>query len=536
MRIELILLGCCLVACTALAREVSSTISQVTVYNSMALLQREVKLQLNAGENRIEIGHLPTALMDESVHIRLGDEGQVQISDVKVERWFLEKAEELQVKKIEEQIAALDLQDLQADNEIKALKSQEKFLTSIQVAADAKASQELLQAKMDVASWSSTLTFLRKNLTTVYNEITELELQRKQLDNKREALKKQLQQVQSARPKEEKSIQLLLQSKTALSTGLTVAYLVRDVAWSPTYELRALPAQDQVEMVYSAEVQQKTGEEWADVSLSLSTATPAFGAQAPELQPWYLNIYKPEPVMRMSKAAAAPQGRVAEEAALYSVQDAIEPSVVEAKGASVHFVIAGKRTISSGDEPTKVLIRRQVFPAALSCLTIPKMSQHAYLQGSFENSSEYPLIAGPAVTYVDGDYVGKSRLQNKAVGEKVELSLGIDPNIKIKHELVKRFERNKGMISKKTEIEYVYKITCENYRSKAAVITVQDQAPISRNEDVEVSDVKLTPNANEWNKETGKLIWNLSVAPKEKKEILISFVVSHPRDAVISGL
>jgi len=218
MRIELILLGCCLVACTALAREVSSTISQVTVYNSMALLQREVKLQLNAGENRIEIGHLPTALMDESVHIRLGDEGQVQISDVKVERWFLEKAEELQVKKIEEQIAALDLQDLQADNEIKALKSQEKFLTSIQVAADAKASQELLQAKMDVASWSSTLTFLRKNLTTVYNEITELELQRKQLDNKREALKKQLQQVQSARPKEEKSIQLLLQSKTALST------------------------------------------------------------------------------------------------------------------------------------------------------------------------------------------------------------------------------------------------------------------------------------------------------------------------------
>jgi len=98
MRIELILLGCCLVACTALAREVSSTISQVTVYNSMALLQREVKLQLNAGENRIEIGHLPTALMDESVHIRLGDEGQVQISDVKVERWFLEKAEELQVK------------------------------------------------------------------------------------------------------------------------------------------------------------------------------------------------------------------------------------------------------------------------------------------------------------------------------------------------------------------------------------------------------------------------------------------------------
>jgi uncharacterized protein (TIGR02231 family) len=405
------------------------------------------------------------------------------------------------------------------------------------VAADAKSSQELLQGKMDATTWTTTLIFLRKNLTEVYNNISEMEWKRKEIDNKREALTKQLQQVQSARPKEEKSIQLVLQCKSSLSTELTVAYLLQEVYWSPTYELRALPAKDEVEMVYSAQVHQKTGEDWSAVALNLSTATPAIGAQAPELQPWYLNLVKPQPV-RMMKAAAAPQMQMAQE--VESMADmalgAPAPSYVESKGASVNFALTGKRDLPSGEDPTKVLIYRHTFPAVISYLTIPKLSSFAYLKGRFENNSEYPLISGSAMTYVDGDYVGKSSLENKAVGEKVELSLGIDPNIKIKHELVKRFERNKGMLSKKTEVEYTYKITCENYHSKTMELQVNDQVPISRNNDVEISDIKLTPEPSEWNKESGKVGWKVEIKTKEKKEILINFLVSYPRDGIISGL
>ncbi len=538
MKMEWILLGCCLPAFALMAREVSSVITDVTIYNNMALLQRQVKVNLAAGENLIEIAHLPTALMDESVHIRLSDETQVQIQDVKVERWFLEKPEEVQTKKLEEQIAELDRQDKQYENEIKALKNQEKFLVSIQVASDAKTSQELLQGKMDATILSNTMTFLRKNLTEVYNSVSDLEFKRKDLDGKREALKKQLQQVQSSKPKEEKSIQLILQARSALSTEVSIAYLLQDVYWSPTYELRALPAKDQVEMVYSAEVHQKTGEDWSGISLHLSTAAPAIGAQAPELQPWYLNLYRPRPMRAMAKAAeAAPQAvMMAVDEAQASAGYAPAPSIVESKGLSVNFNISGKRDLPSGEDATKVLIHRRIFPAALSYLTIPKLGTNAYLKGTFENSSEYPFISGTALTYVDGDYVGKSELQNKAVGEKVELSLGIDPNLKIKHEQIKRFERNKGMISKKTEVEFLYKITMENYHPKSILLQVEDQAPISRNEEIEVSDIKLTPEPAEWNKESGKLTWKTEIKSKEKKEILIGFVISYPRESIVSGL
>lgn len=537
MKMEWILLFCCLWFGMALAREVDSKISDVTVYGNMAMIQRSVTVPLQVGMNYLQIGHLPTALIDESMHIRLSNENQVTIQDVKVERWFLEKAGEMVTKKIEAQLEALEREDKGLDNELKALKSQEKFLASIQVAADAKSSQELLAGKMDPATWTSTLTFLKKNLTEVYNQMTDLEFRKKELDNKKEALKKQLQQVQSARPREEKAVELSLQARTALSVDVTLTYLMHDVSWSPTYELRGLPAEDKVELVYSAEVRQKSGEDWQGVHLVLSTALPAMGAQAPELQPWYLYVNKPQP--RMMKAAMAPQLQMAQDAvamAVPEVEAPPAPSVVEAKGVSANFAISGKRDIPSSDDATKVLVQRHVFPAQMSYLTIPKLSQHAFLKAAFENNSDYPLIAGSAMTYVDGDYVGKSVLQNRAVGEKLELSLGVDANIKIKYELVKRYERNKGMLSKKTELEYVYKITCENYRNRQTTLQILDQVPISRNEDVEVSDVRLNPEPAEWNKENGKLTWNVELKPKEKREITIDFLVSYPRDAMVNGI
>jgi uncharacterized protein (TIGR02231 family) len=538
MKMELILLCCCLWFGVALAKEWDSKITDVTVYGNMAMIQRSVTLNLQAGENRLAIGHLPATLIDESMHIRLSNEAQVSIQDVKVERWFLEKAEELVSKKIEEQLNALDREDKNLDNEIKALKSQEKFLASIQVAADTKSSQELLAGKMDAATWTSTLTFLKKNLNEVYDQMTDVELKKKELEGKREVLKKQLQQVQSARPKEEKAVELILQARSPLSVEVVLSYLMHDVSWSPTYELRGLPQEDKVELVYSAEVRQKSGEDWQGVNLVLSTATPALGAQAPELQPWYIYLHKLQPA-RMMKGAMEQQMQLMRDATVAAAPAAEAPpppSVVETKGASAIFAISGKRDVPSSEEATKVLVQRHIFPAQMSYLTIPKLSAHAYLKAVFENNSEYPLIAGSAMTYVDGDYVGKSALENKSVGEKLELSLGVDANIKIKYELIKRFERNKGMLSKKTELEYVYKVTCENYRNKPTTLQILDQVPISRNEDVEVSDVKLQPEPAEWNKENGKLTWNIELKPKEKRELTIGFLVSYPRDGIINGL
>lgn len=522
-------------ATTLVAAEIDSRIDQVTVYPNMAMVQRQAKVRLEPGENLVELAHLSPMLIDESVFAKLIDAKDAQLQDVNVERWFLEKPEEGIIKKLEDQITEVEKEDKRVENEMKALAAQEKFLTSIQVSMAENASKELMLGKVNAPGWTTTLDYIGTNLGKVYGSISDMEFNRDELKSTKEALQKQLLQVKTAKPKEEKSITLTVHAKNAGSVQLVVAYLVTEVTWWPSYDVRALPADGAVEVVYSGHIRQKTGEEWQGVNLALSTAAPARGAEAPELKPWDLRIYVPRP---MVTRAAAPQmmmkaSGVAEAALDYAPAPAAE---AETKGVSVVFNIAGAKDVPSSEDPTKVLILRQPFKATMSYLTVPKLSPFAYLRGTFTNESAFPLLPGDAMVYVDGDYVGRVHLQNLAPAEEVELSLGIDENIKVERELVKKFERNKGLVNKKTELEYDYKITVENYKSKNVTLQVLDQLPRPLHESISMDEVQLVPEVKEMNKQTNELKWVIDLKPKEKKELTIHFTISYPRDANVSGL
>ena len=72
---------------------------------------------------------------------------------------------------------------------------------------------------------------------------------------------------------------------------------VTNASWTPKYDIRAQvndPARDPyVQMLYKASISQSTGEDWKDVSLTLSTASPVTAASIPELRP--IRIAPPAP-------------------------------------------------------------------------------------------------------------------------------------------------------------------------------------------------------------------------------------------------
>ncbi len=519
------------------AAELETKITTVTLYPSMAMVTREGDVQLRAGENEITIPNLPAILVDESVRLKLGDDEGVQIRNVRTDKWFLEKPEEQKIKQLQQQIEEVGQQIVQSQNEIQVLRTKEKFLISIQVASGQQSSQALASGKMDAASWAATLDFLGKNLSGVYTGIAEMEAKIQELKNKKEALQKQLEQVQNATPKQAKSVSFVLQAQKSQTEHLTFEYLLDEVSWMPNYEMRALPMTEKVELRYRASVRQLTGEVWEDVNLILSTASPARGAQAPELHPWDVSLLKivlHKRQMESSTAyAAVPELSVVEPTLAAAAQ---EVSQAEVKGVSVAFNVAGKWNIPSGQDPVQVDIMNRTLPVKLSYVTIPKLSPFAYLRGLFVNSTDYPLLNGPSAVFVDGDYVGLVSLKSIAPGEEVDLSLGVDEGIKVKQELVKKFERTKGVLSKKEEIEYHFKITLESFKSKPIAIQIKDQVPRSLNEAITVEDVRIVPEPKEWNKDSGELKWEMNLEPKKKTEITIQFVVSYPRGERVIGL
>ena len=71
---------------------------------------------------------------------------------------------------------------------------------------------------------------------------------------------------------------------------LSLKYIVSGASWTPQYDLRATIPSDEknkpsVHLHYRASIAQTTGEDWTDVNLSLSTATPIRASEIPSLKP-----------------------------------------------------------------------------------------------------------------------------------------------------------------------------------------------------------------------------------------------------------
>ena len=96
---------------------------------------------------------------------------------------------------------------------------------------------------------------------------------------------------------------------TAGDLEIELTYVVQNARWQPLYDLRLAGAN--LEVTYLAQVAQNTGEEWGDVSLTLSTAQPALALLIPELEPWYIQPRMPPVTMQAARAkSAGPSGTV----------------------------------------------------------------------------------------------------------------------------------------------------------------------------------------------------------------------------------
>jgi hypothetical protein len=63
---------------------------------------------------------------------------------------------------------------------------------------------------------------------------------------------------------------------------------------------------------------------------------------------------------------------------------------------------------------------------------------------------------------------------------------------------------------------------------------VEDQIPISQDSRIEVETEEL--QGADYNKETGKLIWRLTLQPLDNKELTLKYNVKYPKGKNIQGL
>jgi len=346
-----------------------------------------------------------------------------------------------------------------------------------------------------------------------------------------------------------------VEARAETEAEIDLSYHVSHASWRPLYDL--VLDGDRLNVSYLAEVTQRSGEDWPEVPLVLSTTRQGRSQTLPELSPWYIGRPQPPqaPAPAMLRASSmayesaggepAPdepgdgqpaRGRVFAAAARKAKPPArmleAEPVGGES-GAGLSYAVARPLAVPGDGGPHKTLVAGFDADAVLDYLTVPVLAPEAYLRATVTNGALL-LLPGRARIFHAQQFVGETQLDTVAPGEEFEVQLGVDDQIKVERKLRRR-STSKALLGGTRTIDIGYEITVENHRERAVTVSVHDHIPVSTDGDIKVRTRETIPPPAE-SDDLGELTWQLALAPRESAAIRHRFTVEHPAQVAVTGL
>ncbi|MHB2165781.1 mucoidy inhibitor MuiA family protein [Alsobacter sp. R-9] len=531
-------------AVSAAEIEAESRIEAVTVFPDGASVVRAVPLRVPAGSHTIVLRGLAGTVDPASIRVEGQGSARLAIGSVDV-RAVPGDAQPAVDPALEKRITARrqDRDRLQAriDSADAKRVAIEKFA---ETGGGTPKDGPPLPVDRLVAAWDAVGDALEK----VNAQLVDLRIKAKELDDEIEAL-------EQARPKPvpgrapKRDVTIALESPVDAEAALKVTYRVAGARWTPVYDVRldtgARDRKPSLDVVRRAQVAQTTGEDWADVALTVSTVQTARGTQAPELREQTLSLFDPAELARRNEVRAKSQREIARAAPLAAAApparmdlsaepEAIAETTAEAVtgGFQAAFRVPGKATLSAdGTQRTYALATRTLDPA-LVVKTAPVLDDTAYLEASFTLEDDVPLLAGPVTLQRDGVYVGRGRLQAKAPGERIDLGFGADDKVKVTRVPLKRQASDPGWIGNTRSDVRAFRTTVRNLHDTPLRIVVVDQTPVSENASVTVEPLSgmTAPTEKTFGDQRGVVAWSYDYKPGEQREIQHGYKIAWPAD------
>lgn len=518
--------------------EAASKVDTVTVYPDGASVTRVAIVELPTGASTIVLKGLPATIDPASLRVAGKATGPLSIGSVETRaapgnpRPVIDAALEEKIKALREK------------RDIAAARMEASERTRGMIRRYSEASPEKLSPDgkaMDATNWPAAWAAINEQLTKVNEDIRVLSAQLREIDGEIAALER-------ARPQLPRpgapvvDVTIALEAGAASRAELAVTYRVAGASWRPLYDARldtgGKDKKPSLELVRRAAVTQRTGEPWKDVTLIVSTVRVARGAGAPELLTSRVLLRPPPPPLadyrreRAAPTAGAPQSAPAPEPKVADTPVVEQQAQVQGGAFQASFGVPGRVTIPEDGAAKTFRISGATVAPQLLIKTVPVLNPTAYLQASFTNEEEAPLLPGAVNIHRDGTFVGQSALPLVAQGDKVELSFGADDQVKVTRVPVARRQAEPGFLGSSRTDTVEFKTVVKNLHTFPIKITVVDRVPISEVNTitVEMLDTTTKPTEPTVDDRRGVMAWTYEYAAGEQKEIRLAYRVKWPSD------
>lgn len=529
--------------------DVRSVVDAVTVYPDGATVTRLISVDLPAGDTTLIAKDFPPGLDPSSLRIEGEGAAAVTIGAIDArpprieQRPVIAPEIERRVETLRDERQALD-DRIASETARKAFA--QRFASSVPTGLGEKGEARPL------TEWRAAFAAVAEETAAADNAIREARQRQREIDRELARLDAQL----KVNPPRKMEVRVDLAAQATARATFRVSYTVRGARWAPLYDARldsgSRERKPALELVRRAEIVQQTGEDWSDVALSVSTVRTAKGGSAPELSSLvvrypsapprpvaraaepYLQQYAPEIAggLRVDQPASSPQ--LAD--AVAKAREAREAdAVMEMGGYQVVFRVPGRISVVANDGAKAFRIATGKIAPELLTRAAPVVDETAFLEASFKQADEAPLLPGRVALYRDGIYVGRGQIALTPKDETVRLGFGADDKVKVVRTTVRKIEGQTGIISSAKTDEREFKITVRSGHERPIKVVVEDRVPVSEADDIRVDLLPITtpPSERDVRDRRGVLAWNLEATPGETREIKLGWRLSWPSGKLV---
>ncbi|MEY8760949.1 DUF4139 domain-containing protein [Chryseobacterium tongliaoense] len=501
-------------------------VKQATLFLQGAKVFGSTYVTLQKGKNTVRIINLPNDIDENTYKINL--EKNTTLLSITPQNNFL-KTDELSEseKKLEDERKKLQRQVNLLNIQIKNLTGEQSIINdNLKVSTNDKSTPQEQLIKLT--------EFYRKRMLEIDNQVFLLNEQKGVLDESIAKINKQFTEEQTHKNQNKKELLLEILADHEMNLNLGISYIVSNAGWVPSYDLRAESTKKPFEIVYKGKIYQKTGQDWTDVKLFVSTYKPSYNQNRPILAPLYVAEYTAYDSQKeladysvKAKTATTNAYQMREEAV---VQSQIPVATVSDNQMNVMYELKFNQTIMSQEKEQYVILDKKEVNATYKYHTVPKLNNQVFLMAFVKNWQNLNLISGEANIYFEDNYIGKTHITNNYVKDEFPISLGVDERITVKRIKLEDKTTQKTFNANKWETES-YQISIRNNTKENIELEILDQLPISENSKISVKALE-TGDGN-FDEKTGSILWNRKISSGSSEKINFSYEVKYPKEMQI---
>ncbi len=567
---------------TTLLAKSDGRVSHVTLYRDQAMVTRTIEIDGEAGNREVVVGNLPENIVSDSLFAE--GSAEVEVRAVQFRSRAVGDSPREEVRQLQTQIQSVQDQIQLNQKNTEILTKQAAYLDQLEGFVAPTATTELSQGVLDAEALERITKFSFEQREKIAQRQVELAKTARDLNDELTLLQRQLGEITNGSNKTVREAVLFLSKSDDQPHEVRLNYLVNDCGWSPTYTVRSGGDRTTAKLEYNGLIHQMSGEDWQNVSLSLSTASPALAAAGPGLAPLRVTLIggagqqaqqsvqfanptkgQLEQIVSKQQMAARANLNATNRIDMYesnwSLNDAAnefacvemvgETTVVKNLKAEIEkmtdepsltYQLASSVSLPSRNNRQMVRIISTDLPSQFYHVATPVLTSYVYREAEITNDCTEDLLGGPIMVYLDDKFVGRGEIPTVARGQTFVVGFGADPQLRSRRELA---EKTDGINGGNRELQFEYRLVIENFKDDATAIRIVDRMPTSSDEaDIRVTTKRFSDELStdemyeRVEKPEGILRWDIDVPAKAIAEtarmITYSYSVEYDRNYVVS--